>query len=325
MVSFTLLRQYLCVLESRGINVSEILTSATIDEQIRNDPNSRMTARQHDLLWHELINHLSYTELTLKPGDMLAPSTFSSLIYLAMAQETLLDGLLCLLEKKNEGSEIQIHWSLENGYITFFPSDSYKNLQYSELYLSLAMQYVLDLLQWFSHSPILPHKVVLPNSPSFTFFSYLEQSDINIKTEVDRAYVSFLIEDVKIPLSGSHKGLKRSLEKESHIELMRFDQTQHWPSRIKCYLECCYRRFSKDFDRAKLISALSLSEAAAHHCVTPRTLQRKLEDSQTSFKQLLEEVRYQEVKYWQALGLNERELAEKLGYADPVSIKRFVT
>ena len=64
----------------------------------------------------------------------------------------------------------------------------------------------------------------------------------------------------------------------------------------------------------------SLETIADRLCTTPRTIQRKLAIEETSFKELLEDVRKNlSLEYLQATDLSIEDIALRLGYADAPS------
>lgn len=67
---------------------------------------------------------------------------------------------------------------------------------------------------------------------------------------------------------------------------------------------------------------LSLADAAKLLSMTPRTLQRRLGESETSFRELLDTIRHELHEQLLAQGVSAEEIAFRLGYADMGSFRR---
>jgi len=67
----------------------------------------------------------------------------------------------------------------------------------------------------------------------------------------------------------------------------------------------------------------SLDKVAAQLAMTPRTLRRRLDERNTNFRQITDDVRYQLARqYLQTTTLSIQEIAYLLGYADPSNFGR---
>ena len=170
MITFTFFRQYLAVLEQRGIAVNKILTTAGITPRLLDDPNARMSGAEHDHLWEILLKSVSPEDLSLKAGDTLAPASLSSLVYLAMSFENGLLALQSLIDNKNSGSDIKLRLTMQNNAVKLCLSDEYKRLKHKNLFLALAVQHVIDLLYWLSKTNITPLKIEMIKESSCVIY-----------------------------------------------------------------------------------------------------------------------------------------------------------
>ena len=324
MITFTFFRQYLAVLEPRGIEVKTLLQKAGIAPRLLDDPNARMSATEHDCLWENLLKSVSPEDLSLKAGDTLAPASLSSLVYLAMSFENGLLALQSLIDNKNSGSDIKLNLEVQDDTVRLSLSDDYKQLKHKNLFLGLAVQHVIDLIFWLSKKNIVPIKIEIIEGQSNFLFSFLDDHSSCLKTVKGKPYLLFKKQDLDFKLAGSNKKLRQVLERESKAEVSLFNSQSSFSELVQLQLTRCFIDFQDSETANDLKQAISLKTTAAYFCMTIRTLQRKLKDQDVSFSGILDNVRIKQINFHLSRGKDLCDIATLSGFSDGVSLRRFM-
>lgn len=324
MITFTFFRQYLAVLEQRGVEVKFILTKAGIAPSLLDDPNARMSGSEHDLLWDILLSSVSHKDLALKAGDTLAPASLSSLVYLAMSFENGLLALQSLIDNKNSGSDVKLKLETQTDTVKLSLSDEYKQLKYAPNFLGLAVQHVIDLLYWLSKTNIIPIKIEILNANTTPLFSFIDHHQSLIKTVKDNPVLVFKKQDLQFSLAGSNEKLRKVLERESINEISLFNTRSSFNELVQMQLTRCFIDFQECKQTSNLKHATSLQATANYFCMTSRTLQRKLKTQGTPFSNILDNVRVKQISFHLAQGKGLHDTADLTGFSDSISLGRFM-
>ncbi len=324
MITFTFFRQYLAVLEQRGIALNKIITTAGIAPRLLDDPNARMSGAEHDHLWEILLKSVSPEDLSLKAGDTLAPASLSSLVYLAMSFENGLLALQSLIDNKNSGSDIKLRMTIKNNAVKLFLSDEYKQLKHKNLFLALAVQHVIDLLYWLSKTNITPLKIEMIEVNSPSLFSFVDDHRSCLKIVTENPYLLFKKQDIAFTLAGSNEKLRQVLERESKAEISLFNSQSSFSELVQLQLTRCFIDFQESKTASDFKDTISLESTAAYFCMTSRTLQRKLKTQDTRFSTLLDNVRIKQINFHLSQGKGLNDIATLSGFSDGVSLNRFM-
>ncbi|MEH6344360.1 MAG: AraC family transcriptional regulator ligand-binding domain-containing protein [Bermanella sp.] len=324
MITFTFFRQYLAVLEQRGIEVKKVLTRAGIAPSLLDDPNARMNGAEHDHLWEILLNSLTPADLTLKTGDTLAPASLSSLVYLAMSFENGLLALRSLIDNKNSGSDIKLKLETQGDTVKLSLSDEYKQLKYAHHFLGLAVQHVIDLLFWLSKTNIIPIRIEIIEAKSSSLFSFVETHNSCLIAVKDSPCLVFKTQDLNFSLAGSNEKLRQVLARESKNEISLFNTQASFSELVQLQLARCFIDFQESKQTSNLKHSISLKATAAYFCMTTRTLQRKLKTQDTNFSAVLDNVRMKQITFHLSQGKGLFDIAALAGFSDGVSLGRFM-
>jgi AraC-like DNA-binding protein len=230
--------------------------------------------------------------------SMLASPTLRSALHLALSYPSLL-GTYFKLSLQEEGDEAQL---LVHGY-RYAPELTVFN---TELCLSSLLTVVRDLLG----EAILPRRLLLAFRPPLHARAYTEQlaCPVDFGAPVSALCFNAALLDRPLPLAdpvSCHYGLQQCLQLEAQLNSGRDVLEQ-----IRQHLT------------GHLHEAGSLERLAAQLHRSSRTLRRHLQRLNTSYQQLLDEVRFDKARH--LLGQTDlpiARIAEQLGYSETASFR----
>ncbi|WP_051943093.1 AraC family transcriptional regulator [Streptacidiphilus rugosus] len=126
--------------------------------------------------------------------------------------------------------------------------------------------------------------------------------------------ITFLADDAATPLSGFRPGLPEVLRRHADMTLAATRPVLGWRDRFRAAILSA--------DRAE---TPTVEATARRLALSPRTLQRRLHESGTTFRQELEEVREQRaMRLFEETDLSLQSIATRVGYRDARTLRRAV-
>lgn len=298
----TLLRQH-------GANVDAMLDEARIPLTALANPDYVLSPAQELRFTGDALRRLDMPELGLRMGPRYHLSAYGMLGLAVMTSPNLLEAYRVLFHNILM-TWTYLHWSLrvENGVVTI-ALGRLRDLGDCHQYMidrGLAASYTISTEALGKRLPLIELNVAQP------------------RPDYADAYEEFFGCPVNFSAAGNEY---RFAEEYLHEPLLQSETASARVFAAQCERICAELERGGSF--AELIrqhlvqlpnQLASLETIAARLCTTPRTIQRKLAQEQTSFKELVEDVRKNlAIEYLQSTGLSVEEIALRLGYADAPS------
>lgn len=314
MRSTTFFRQYLSVLKKRDIDLTAFLQEQGIDADFLSDPNGRLEHDHHDRIWQQLLSYNSES-ITLNNNESLQPESLSPVVLVAMSCTDLLEALEALIQLKNIESSIRFQLLKQGDTVVLQASEDIHSLKYSAHYLSLTLQHLLDLIFWLTGTQVLPQRIITPE-PLTGLFEYERQLSDIIEQQAQPSQVIFSAAALNIPLRISNPLIRQVLEQQAHEALSKYSHSGSFrnavASHIKTYLEQ-----HQQLPEAEL--------SAKFLCMTTRTLQRKLKQEDTRYREIGDKVRLEKIEQLLRQGADTQRILYQCGLADSRALKNLIT
>ena len=301
-------------LEAYRLAPQDLFRQAGLDPARLDDPNARYPYAHMQRLWRLATEASGDPCFGLRTAEFCHPTTFHALGYAWMASATLAEALQRLvryqrvmstvlaMELIDEPSGILLRWKLA-------PAEATDPAAPASVDASVAV--VLGLCRQAAGAAFSPQRISLqrpPPSCAERFFGYFRAP---IEFSSMQTALAFSRNDIDTLLPTANADLARANEQVIHDYLARFDRSS-----------------TAMLVRAKLIEQLPSgrateeSVAEALH-LSRRTMQRKLRDEGTGFKQILEDMRRQlAIQYVQNSQLSLNEITYLLGFSEPSNFTR---
>lgn len=297
------------------IDVETVLKNTGLTEDILLQPDIRLTEEQDRAVWRELVTLTQDEALGLKIGQHTSISGLGIIGYIVMNSPTIIEGVRRAFQYENLLTDI-IHsdiveesdrishvitftgeWEPEYRYVVDDILSSIKSLTYA-----LAVKPVEPLIlaldfQYPTPTDLTPYRTIFGNVP--LYFNRPNSRCI------------FNKETIQMPLVGANPSLLPMFEEQAKTLIERYNRD----------------RLS---DRVRQAIAESLQgqlpiveDIATRLIVSPRSLQRQLQEEGTSYQTLLNEVRQDlAIAYLQKQNLNKTEIAYLLGFSEVSTFSR---
>ncbi|MFC9997216.1 AraC family transcriptional regulator ligand-binding domain-containing protein [Nocardia sp. NPDC127526] len=181
-----------------------------------------------------------------------------------------------------------------------------------ELLMHAAFALLLGRARWATRYPVVPTRVAFRQSAPAALGELVEffgTATIDFAQSADS--VTLRAEDLALPMKTADPDLAGVLRGYAATLPATPDLTLSWIDRLALVL-----------DASLANGAATLDSVARQLHTSPRSLQRRLTDSGTSWRHELDRARLR--RFEQAAHLSRARQAELLGYADPASLRRAV-
>lgn len=301
------------VCSRRGLQPGNLLATAKINPVFFEKFNIRIPADKKRIIWEEAQKRLADEHLGLCAAEIVPFGGYGVLDYLLFASSTLGEVLertsrFYRLINGNAELRLQRHRNLVLAELSNTNSTSQQNLG-----LSAEFSFAMFLLRCrLAHGKeIEPERVCLTNfEPSDTaLHRKLFRSPIQFSQAVNRLVFS---EDLlKTPLPQSDPELAETLEHYAQRLLRRLSAEDDIVERVREVL------------RLRLCNGnVSLEATAKALAMSSRNLQRKLNGQATSYRKVLDGLRYELSSYYAAQRVDVNEIAHLLGFTETSAFYR---
>lgn len=298
-------------LQELGVDPSAVVRAAGLPPDILEQPRILLTTEQLFALWRA-VGELSAdpaiglqlgTETKAEHFDPIALTALSSRTFgEAMRQTSRYKQLACPEEILHhiEGDEwsLQFRWLLAND-------------DEPEVLSDLCFAWVLTLARHGTGAPICPLRIEFVKSRAY--HKALERHfGCPVHLGAARNAIVFRASDADLPLITRNAELLSMLAPQLDAELKEHHRQETFADRVRATIQ-----------RKLTGRRPKIDEIARELHISPRTLQRRLQDSGGSFQQVLEEARHQLARHYLTNSILElSEAAYLLGYEDASSFVR---
>ncbi len=308
--NITLDRGWLITLRDMGIDPEDVLLRARLPLELLHRENSRLTVAEFFGLIDATDRVVNDPLLALRFGQAASPELFSPPIFAALCSPTLVVAVKRIATHKRlvapisltveeTGDGLLISWAWDDPTITS-----------PRLLIGADLVFITQLARIATREPIKPHRVtspveLLPSDAYADFFGVaptigLQQS------------ITFTITDAYRPFLTASDDLWASFEPELKRRTSKLDARMTMIDKTSSILLEC------------LPSGETALEQTAHRLgVSPRTLQRRLNEEGTTFRQLVKTTRQRLAQHYLTnTSLPYQEIAFLLGFDEPSSFFR---
>ncbi len=299
-----------------GVQGDEVIRDAGLSPQLLSDPSALLSARDYDAIACCVQRRLDDPAFALHIGEMLRTDMLDTVGLLISTATDFREGFEQFLRFKplvnpcgdltltEEGTQARItcHVSPEQGLSGDF--------HYAEMYFSTFD----NLTSALSGRPIRVYRVEFTHDGSAYAqeFHRIFGADAVIRFNADENVIVVERDILDEPLPSKAPAFNRQIEQLAQRLLADLPQGDTTTAAVLRILE--------EFMGQRI---LDIEEVARQLDITPRTLQRRLQDEDTTYLALRDLVRYRHAQHYlrdPALGIDR--IAERLGFSEPANFYR---
>lgn len=313
LISSTIISSWVSAAISQGFSLDDILGNTNIDKEVLSDMDKYVSLEFHDALLDKLLPMVGDEYLGLHIGSQLTCDSFGLFGYIFKTSKTVNEGVVNLMRYINLITNIATYKLevVDNtavfGHKFFDPNIKYKRqindygLAATVALLNSILYKKLDILEVnFSHEK--------PSNEE----EYKRYFNCRINYCSDYAELKFDADILDLSTTGSSPELNSTLLKHADLTLRNLSIQNNLISSVRKHLVTGLEQNS--FTLEKTASALNL---------TPRTLQRRLDESNVKYSEVLNEVRKElAVQHLAMKELTSVDIAYLLGYSESASFLR---
>lgn len=291
-----------------GVAAGAVLAGRTLD---LDDREARLPEAEAAELFNRAAALLGDNDLGLHVGEQIRPGHYGVLGYVAMACTTLGDALACQRryqglvlsiappQMRTEGEAIELSWSAE-------PNPAYRHL--AEFNLAALLSFV----RWITGRPLSPRRLdlMLPEPPDLAEHHRVFGCPLRFRQSAYRLLVP--AEWASLPLSQPDPAMRSLMDRLAERQMQQRSRSEDPVARARALIA---RQLGEGLPELGTV-------AAALH-LSPRSLQRLLQEQALSFTQLVDQVRRELAeRYLAEPALDLTDLAFLLGYSEQSAFQR---
>ncbi|WP_296246109.1 AraC family transcriptional regulator [Pseudomonas sp. UBA4194] len=299
-------------LELEGLDCKALFSELSLDFDALHDPDARFTQDSMTRLWTLAVERSGNPAIGLNMARLVRPASFHVVGYLLMSSRTLAEGFERLVRYQRiiaESADLSFRL-LPEGYaliLTVHGDHLPPTRQSAEASLACA----LALCTWLTGRTVQPIKVMLAGPEPVDPGPYTQTFGAPITFTAPYDALVFHKDDMEIPLPTANEAMAALHDRFAGEYMARFsdNQVSH-----RARLMICRLLPLGEPRREAVAQALHMSQ---------RTLQRRLQDEDTSFQTLLDDTRRQLAEQYMARPqMTLLEAAYLLGFSDPSNFFR---
>lgn len=295
--------------DHQGIDRTVLLERAGIDSRLLEQPYARISLDQTMAIWQAIQSLLPDTDFGLLMGETVKPSHFQLFAVSLMHSETLeaaFEKSIRYTRVVSDGGEYCLDKDDEEAWLVYLP----QRPDFIRHQIDAVMVLLRSFVNWLvcKPLPLIRVEFAYPEPESLDNYQRIFQVPVHFGAKHNR--LVFTSEILKEPLAFSDDKLAAMHEHMLEQQLALLQQ----PDVVSVVEHMLRSAPSLTLDRDKVAGELHM---------TPRTLQRKLQDSATSFQQLLENERKRRACHLlTASDLSLSQISEALGFAESSAFSR---
>ncbi len=299
-------------LELEGLSGTDLFADLGMDYSLLSDPDARIPQDQMTRLWQRAVGLSGNPAIGLGMGKVIRPAHFNVVGFSLLSSKTLKDSLARLVRYQRiigEASDMALLQTPDSYVLELqIHGDSLPAPTQSH---DAALAYLLAFFRWMTGDRITPQRVGFAYPEPADLSAYEALFECPLAFSRPRYSIEFSRQVMESPLATGNETLAQLHDQFAGEYLARFEQTRvtHQARQVLCRLLP-----QGEPKRQAVASALRMST---------RTLQRRLQDENTSFQQLLDETRRElAMQFLRQKRMTLLEIAYLLGFADPSNFFR---
>lgn len=315
-ISGPALYQYLVSAQAHQVDTAKGLDFAGLDARDIAKADARIDGEQFETLLQWLIAACQDDVFGLHTSEHIQPGSYSVMGYIAMSSSTILDAFTKMTQYEKlvgdmgvshaeplPGGRIAIHWRCR------YPRQPVRRHLIENVFASW-----VSYVRWLAGDDNLnPLEVWLEHpAPASGRDVYARIFRCPVKFSQPHSALVTDLASLSHPMRQPDPQLCATLESHAQAELERLSEVQTVSSRVRRYLN---QSIGQQLPRRE--------QAAEALGLNVRTLHRRLQEEDTNWQQLLDELRQTlAVQYLETSALSQADIAQKLGYSDIRSFQR---
>ncbi|RZO53022.1 MAG: AraC family transcriptional regulator [Sandaracinaceae bacterium] len=295
-VSVAIAHAILDALRDQGVDVDATLASAGIAPADLEDLDGLISVAREEALWHEAIRR-GGEDIGLHAARSLQRGRFRGLEFAVRSAPSLRDGFAVLVRFDTllHGREIFSVEADDDGGLRLVYQSPHEEDPHRRVMSQFAMLGTLELARSATGVPLVPRGVELRQPTARNAPELGRAFGVQVTLGAERDAIEFGPEQLALPMLDADRELASTLERYLEREVEGRQRDDRLEGRVR-----------REIGRQLTAGGVSLEAVSEHLEISPRALQRRLADQDTSYQELLDETR--------------REVAEQLLRQDGVSI-----
>ena len=316
LASTAAVRQYLRLAESRQLNPTILLQQLGLPEQIWHEESGHLSGEEFQALLELLLTHYPSPILGLLSGDFVQPGSYSLLGYITMSCATLGEAIarIAPFEKLvgdmgttsvyGQDNEVFIQWQCH------YPSERVRPQMVDNVFSSW-----IGYARWLGGDlKADPLRIELQRSEPQAQYLPEYQSRWRCPVLFNQAHNRIVIDKafLNLPLRQPNPPLRQALELQAQSQLAELQPHNVLLQKVSDALQMCL-----------LEGQVNVDLVAAKLHMSPRTLQRRLQQQGVPYQDLLAQARLQQAQ-WRLSQTQQsvEDIAYGLGFSEPTSFYR---
>ncbi|PAU86451.1 AraC family transcriptional regulator [Pseudomonas sp. WN033] len=299
-------------LELSGLDGRALFVELGVDPGLLNDPDARIAQDQMTRLWQLAVERSGDPAIGLNMAQVIRPAHFNVVGFALMSSRTLKDGFARIVRyQRLIGEAADLALEVHPDCYRLVMSIHGDRLPAPAQSHDAAMAYALAFCRWMTGRVLMPLEAHFAYPAPAELSAYQALFGCPLVFDAPSYSLSFSRSMMEEPLATGNETLAQLHDQLAADYLMRFerDRVTHQARQVLCRLLP-----QGEPKREAVASALRMST---------RTLQRRLQDENTSYQALLDETRRElALQYLGQRQLTLLEIAYLLGFADPSNFFR---
>jgi AraC-like DNA-binding protein len=295
-----------------GIAEAELLTAAGI-ARLPDDPLARIPLDAVVRLWRAATELSGDDAFGLHMGQAIEPTCFDVVAYTLMSSDSLREAILHLqlfLPIVSDGGRVRLSERDGQAWLIYQPQEA--KLPFSPQQVEAVLACAVSLMRWIVGTELTPNRVCMTHAAISAPDVYRDLLGCTPEFGCDFNGIGLPASRLDAPLPARNPELCRLHELLARRQLSALKGAANVRQRVAAVLQRLLAEGMADKD--KVASLLGLS---------PRTLQQRLAEENTSFAALLDEARHQlALQYIAEPDLNLGEIANLLHFSDSSAFYR---
>lgn len=301
-------------IESYRFDPVATFTAAGIDVGGLHAPGQRVPFAAMQMLWREATTRTADPCFGLKTVEFIHPTTFHALGYAAMASDTLEDALYRIIRYGRLVTTVfgaELREDDETLVLTSVADLPEGCPRAHDASVDAGIAAVVQICRSVCGPELSPLEVGISHVAPRCADRYYSYFKAPVRFGVQKPYLVLDKVQARTPLPTANAELALANEKVIHDYLARFDRAS-MATQVR-------GKIAEQLPSGRVTES---SVAAALH-LSPRSMQRRLQDEGTSFRAVLDDMRKElAVQYLSHAYLSLNEISYLLGYAEPASFTR---
>lgn len=313
-VSIHWIKAILSSAKSLGIETQTILSDAKIDLNLDHNQTPYLSLEQTQAIWLHAEKRSNHKHFGIVMGQAFRPSYFHVVAYLAMTSTHLKQAYIHFIHYLpliSEAASLSLHHEGDQACIVFTPQTD--KIPFSRHQHESAITLLLTFTRWLvGNDKIAPNKVMFEHDCGPDLALYKTVFSIMPKFNQKQTCIYFPAHLLALELADSDASLNQ-LHLSHAKQLLTNHQQRNW------------REMTLFSIRQLGVIGITKDLVAQHLNVSPRTLQRRLNEENTHYQTLLDEFkRNQALSLIQESDLAFKVIAIECGFAEPSTFYRAI-